>query len=93
MPPRCGKRFCSSCRRAPCHHPAAGREVPRAYGDGDPARLKRLHGRFTAMVIPGTSIQVEHAPVGETDGARQIAFRVLNADGEEAVSQGVAVVA
>ena len=71
----------------------AGREVLRAYGGADPSRLKRLYGRFTAMVIPGTSIQVEHAPAGEADGGRQIAFRVLNADGEEAVSQGLAVVA
>ena len=71
----------------------AAREVLWAYGDGDPTRLKRLHGRFTAMVIPGTSITVEHEPAGETGGARQIAFRVLNAEGREAVSQGVAVVA
>ncbi len=71
----------------------AAREVLGAHGGGDPARLKRLHGRFRAMVIPGTSITVEHAPAGEVDGARQIAFRVLNAEGREAVSQGVAVVA
>lgn len=71
----------------------AGREVLRAYGGGDPSRLKRLHGRFTAMVIPGTSIVVEHAPAGTrgSDG-RPIAFRVLNGKGEAAVSQGVAVV-
>lgn len=71
----------------------AAREVLRAYGEGDPARLKRLHGRFTAMVIPGTSIAVEHAAVGDTSGTSRIAFRVLNAEGQEAVSQGVAVVA
>lgn len=72
----------------------AGREVLRAYGGGDPRRLRRLHGRFSAMVIPGTSIAVEHAPAGEAeDGGRLIGFRVLNAEGQEAVSQGVAVVA
>ena len=72
----------------------AGREVLRAYGGGDPRRLRRLHGRFSAMVIPGTSIAVEHAPASEAeDGALQVAFRVLNAEGQEAVSQGVAVVA
>jgi acyl dehydratase len=71
----------------------AAREMLWIYGDGDPARLKRLHGRFTAMVIPGTSITVEHAPGDREGGARQIAFRVLNAQGQEAVSQGVAVVA
>ncbi len=72
----------------------AGREVLRAYGGGDPRRLRRLYGRFSAMVIPGTSIAVEHAPAGEAeDGGRLIGFRVLNAEGQEAVSQGVAVVA
>ncbi len=34
-----------------------------------------------------------HLLGGEADGGRQIAFRVLNAEGEEAVSQGLAVVA
>ncbi len=72
----------------------AGREVLRAHGAGDPLRLRRLHGRFSAMVIPGTTIAVEHAPAGEAeDGGRLVAFRVLNAEGQEAVSQGVAVVA
>ncbi len=72
----------------------ASREVLRAYGGGDPRRLRRLYGRFSAMVIPGTSIAVEHAPAGEAeDGGRLVGFRVLNAEGQEAVSQGVAVVA
>ncbi len=71
----------------------AGREVLRAYGDADPARLKRLHGRFSAMVMPGSSVLVEHAPAGEArGGGRLIAFRVLNSAGEEALSRGVAVV-
>ena len=71
----------------------AGREVLRVYGDGDPLRLRRLYGRFTAMVIPGTRIAVEHAPAGTANGGgRQVAFRVLNEEGAEAVSQGVAVI-
>ncbi len=71
----------------------AGREVLRAAGGSDPLRLRRLHGRFSAMVIPGTTITVEQAPAGNADAGALVAFRVLNADGEEAVSQGVAVVA
>jgi acyl dehydratase len=39
----------------------AGREIVRVYGEGDPRRLRRLHGRFRAMVLPGTEIRVEHA--------------------------------
>ncbi len=72
----------------------AGREVLRACGGGDPLRLVRLHGRFSAMVIPGSTITVEHAPAGPAEGGGHlVAFRVLNTDGQEAVSHGVAVVA
>ena len=39
----------------------AGREVLRLYADGDPRRLRRLHGRFRGMVFPGTEITIEHA--------------------------------
>ena len=64
----------------------AGREVIRNRLDGDPTRLRRLHGRFTGMVIPGTSIEVR---IGEPQ-AGQVAFDVLNADGEAAISSGLA---
>jgi acyl dehydratase len=66
----------------------AGREVIRLCCDGDPARLKRLYGRFTAMVIPGQPIRVEvRQPV---DGA--VGFTVYNHQDEAAVSGGLAVV-
>jgi acyl dehydratase len=67
----------------------AGREVIRACCGGDPARLKRLHGRFTAMVIPGTTIRVElQAP---RDGI--VGFTVYNDQGQAVVSNGIALVA
>ncbi len=66
----------------------AGREVIRACCGGDPARLKRLYGRFTAMVIPGNTIRVElHEP---HDGA--VGFTVYNEQGQAAVSNGIALV-
>lgn len=67
----------------------AGREVIRVCCGGDPARLKRLYGRFTAMVIPGTSIRVTLEE--PKDGA--VGFTVFNAEGEKAITGGVAVVA
>jgi acyl dehydratase len=67
----------------------AGREVIAACCGGDPTRLKRLHGRFTAMVIPGTSIRV--AIEEPADGV--VGFSVFNAAGDAAVSNGIAVVA
>lgn len=66
----------------------AGREVIRVCGGGDPARLKRLCGRFTAMVIPGTSIRV--ALEKPSDGV--VGYTVFNAEGEAAISNGIAVV-
>ena len=67
----------------------AGREIVRLYCDGDPRRLRRLHGRFSAMVIPGTEISVEHARAD--DGF--VRFVVRNHRGELAVAQGLAEVA
>ncbi len=67
----------------------AGREVIRAYCGGDPAALKRLYGRFTAMVIPGTPIRVELQE--PRDGVA--GFTVFNDQGQAAVSGGVAVIA
>ena len=67
----------------------AGREVLRVYGGGDPRRLRRLHGRFRAMVLPGTEISVEHARAGD----RAVRFVVRNHRDEPAIDQGYAVVA
>jgi acyl dehydratase len=66
----------------------AGREVIANCCAGAPGRLKRLHGRFTAMVIPGTSIRV----VLEEPADGVVGFSVFNADGAAALSNGVAVV-
>ena len=66
----------------------AGREIVRRFCDGDPVRLRRLHGRFRAMVIPGTSISVKLGR--ESSGA--VRFTVLNDRGDEAISAGYAVV-
>ena len=67
----------------------AGCQVIARRAGGDPARLKRLHGRFTGMVIPGSEIRVDLAP--ERDGV--VAFEVWNAAGERAISQGIAEIA
>ena len=65
----------------------AGREIIRIYCDGDPRRLRRLHGRFRAMVIPGSEIRVAHKSDGES-----VTFVVLNEDGELAISHGFAAI-
>ena len=38
----------------------AGRELVRAYADGDPSRLRRLRARFRVPVVPGTTLTLAH---------------------------------
>ena len=58
---------------------------PVTHHDG-PVKLKRFAGRFSGMVIPGTSIRVRHATMSE--GSE---FEVVNSDGKLAVSRGRAI--
>jgi acyl dehydratase len=64
----------------------AGREIIRLHAGSDPRRLKRLHGRFRAMVIPGTSVRLE---LGTVEGGR-VRFVVRNHVGEPAIDHGLA---
>lgn len=64
----------------------AGRTLIERFAPGRPDRIRRLSGRFSAMVPAGTPITVRHAPAGP--GAA--VFSVLNAAGQTAVSHGVA---
>lgn len=53
----------------------------------DPTRLRRFVGRFTAMVIPGSTISLAYREPQENT----VAYTVGNAEGEPAISQGMAV--
>ena len=66
----------------------AGREVIRAQCGGNPGRLKRLFGRFSAMVIPGQEIRISLDEPKDS----VIGFTVLNHLGQKAVSDGIAVI-
>ena len=65
----------------------AGLTILRRHGGSDVARLRRVSGRFSGMVIPGEDIVVRHA--AHRDGFVQ--FEVLTKSGAVAISQGVAV--
>ena len=52
--------------------------------NGDADRVRRLGGRFAAMVFMPSDIELQ---IGKADRGI-IAFRVLNAQGQEAISQG-----
>ena len=66
----------------------AGREIMRLCCSGDPSRLRRLFGRFTAMVIPGNTIRVEISK--PLEGV--IGFSVYNEKNQSAISDGLAIV-
>lgn len=57
------------------------------YLDGDATRVQRLGGRFAAMVLMPSVIHLE------VDEAKDscLSFRVMNAEGQQAVSQGFLV--
>jgi len=72
----------------------AMRELVNREAGGDPMRLASISARFRAVVRPGTDIRVqlvgrERVPAGSGGGAH-LRFRVLNADGDKAVSESYA---
>ncbi len=57
--------------------------------DGDPDRITRLCGQLRGMVLMNTSIRVE-AMADVVDGEeRRVLFRVLNDQGQPAISNGI----
>ena len=66
----------------------AARELVNRCAGGDPTRLRRLAGRFAAMIIPDSTIAVEYAPAPENPGTYH--YTVRNAAGDPAISHGVA---
>lgn len=70
----------------------AARELVNRVVGGDPARLARLAGQFRAMVVPGSAVRVVCEEVAALpEGNSAAFFEVLNAQGEPAVKDGVAV--
>ena len=68
----------------------AGTEIVRRLAGGDAARLRRLQGRFGALVFPGTTVQLRFRsrPCGE---GTEVLFSVLTPEGHPAIADGVAL--
>jgi acyl dehydratase len=66
----------------------AGREIAKHYAHGDASRLRRLAGEFSAMVIPGKDIVIEHAR--SAADANVVLFAVRNHEGDLAIQNGIA---
>ena len=69
-----------------CTLALAARELVNREAGGDPARLKTLSCRFSAMVRPGSTISVDLKSRNNEDHF----FEVVNHEGEKAVSKGYA---
>ncbi len=64
---------------------AAGHLIQRC-AQAEPTRLQRFIGRFSAMVIPGSTVTLEYGEVA----AQTVFYSVCNAEGAPAISQGIA---
>lgn len=73
-----------------CSLSLVAREIVNREAGGHPERLADLACRFSRLVVPGTTVRLQLALREENRGSRQITFRLLNADGEEALSRGCA---
>jgi acyl dehydratase len=71
-----------------CSLSLVAREIVNREASGEPERLSELACRFSRIVIPGTTVRLQLMLHAECRGSRQFTFRLLNADGEEALSRG-----
>ena len=70
----------------------AGAQIVQQLAGSDASRLKRLHGRFGALVFPGCSLSLQWRarPLGEQT---EVFFAVLTPDGTPAIADGYALLA
>jgi len=70
-----------------CTYGVAGRALVQAAADGDPARLTSMYGRFSAIVVPGSSLTTELWRDGP-----DVHFRTHTDDGTVVLDRGRATV-
>lgn len=66
------------------------RELINRCADGEPTRLKRLAGRFSAMVIPGSTVALQYGLQRGEPPTLQYTLR--NTRGDAAISHGAAMI-
>ncbi|MCX7567964.1 MaoC/PaaZ C-terminal domain-containing protein [Sulfitobacter sp. F26169L] len=76
-----------------CSWGAAGLQIVRQFGQGDPARLTRLGARMTGKALVGASLFMRHRSVDAADGSRQISFEVIDDNGQIILANGHAEIA
>jgi acyl dehydratase len=70
----------------------AGTELVKCLADGNPARLKRLHGRFGALVFPGSTLSLKFR-TRRCGDQTEVLFDVVTSDGQMAIADGFAMIA
>lgn len=73
-----------------CSWGAAGLQIVRQFGGGDPARLSRLGARMTGKALVGADLFMRHRATDANDGTRQISFDVIDGQGQNILSNGYA---
>jgi acyl dehydratase len=74
-----------------CTLALAAKELVNREAAGHPEKIKELACRFSAMVVPGTDIRIQLIRREKADnGISRMGFRVLNHQGQVAVSRGYA---
>ncbi len=72
-------------------------EVVARIAPGEPERVRRISGRFAAMVLMPSAITItlstHHSTEHDTEQGEHVAFTVTNADGATAIRDGLVVVA
>ena len=66
----------------------SSRELVNLCAYGEPERLRRLSGRFAAMVIPGETLELSYSSGPAADG--RVSFVLQNESGAAAISDGFA---
>ncbi len=69
----------------------AGTELVKCFADGYPARLKRLHGRFGALVFPGSTLELQYRTRRRGDQT-EVFFDVVTPAGDNAIANGFALI-
>jgi acyl dehydratase len=68
----------------------AAREIVNREAGADPTMLKCIAGRFTGMVIPGSTINVQLLQRRRNNGAHELFFNVADGSGKNVISDGYA---
>jgi len=71
-----------------CALAMATSRVLRHVSGGDPSRVRELSCRFRKPVFPGTTVYIETLTESNRADAAEVAFRLVNPNGETAIEQG-----